>query len=317
MYNILVTGVGAIIGYGIIDSLKQSSKDVNVIGMDIFEDAAGRFMADKFYQAILAKDPGYPDYVNNLIEKEKIDLVFLGTEHEIYALCDNKEKLGDNYSKIVINTDQNIAFSKDKWETYSFLQNHGIKTIKTVLDGEYDELCELLGSPFLLKPKNSTASKGIHTIENREEFDFYKKQAGDQRMFQQIVGDKEHEYTVSVFGYGDGTSTKPFALRRKLSGEGATVKAWIYHDPLLDLEVEKLVKILKPYGPTNLQFRLHEGEYYMLEINPRVSSACSIRTAFGYNEPEMCIEYYLEHKTLNPTFREEGTAIRYIKDMII
>ena len=58
-YNILVTGVGAIIGYGVIASLRKSKYDCNIIGMDIFYDAVGQVWCDKFVQAILAADKEY------------------------------------------------------------------------------------------------------------------------------------------------------------------------------------------------------------------------------------------------------------------
>ena len=37
--NVLVTGIGAIIGYGIIKSLRVSGLNVNIVGMDIYRDA--------------------------------------------------------------------------------------------------------------------------------------------------------------------------------------------------------------------------------------------------------------------------------------
>ena len=52
MINVLVTGVGAIIGYGIINSLKmQNEYPIRIVGMDIYDDAYGQFLCDKFYVA--------------------------------------------------------------------------------------------------------------------------------------------------------------------------------------------------------------------------------------------------------------------------
>ena len=55
----LVTGVGAIIGYGIIKSLRQSGLPIYIVGMDIYEDAVGQHWCDKFIQAKYAIDPNY------------------------------------------------------------------------------------------------------------------------------------------------------------------------------------------------------------------------------------------------------------------
>lgn len=48
MDTILVTGVGAIIGYGIIRSLHVSQYPVKIVGMDIYSDAIGQKWCDVF-----------------------------------------------------------------------------------------------------------------------------------------------------------------------------------------------------------------------------------------------------------------------------
>ena len=56
----------------------------------------------------------------------------------------------------------------------------------------------------MLKPRSSYASKGINVVKNKEEFDFYKVRMRGNFMAQPVIGDSEHEYTVGVFGLGDG-----------------------------------------------------------------------------------------------------------------
>ena len=136
-------------------------------------------------------------------------------------------------------------------------------------------------------------------------------------MVQQIVGDVQHEYTVGVFGLGRGEFINPIALRRKLGRDGSTAKAEVVYIPDLVAESRKIMRLLKAVGPTNLQFRLHQNKFYLLEINPRFSSSLSIRAAFGFNEPEMCIEYYLEGKSPAARTLRPGRAVRYIADDIV
>ena len=135
-------------------------------------------------------------------------------------------------------------------------------------------------------------------------------------MAQPVIGDSEHEYTVGVFGLGDGTYSGMIAMRRKLSQEGATAKAEVVLDTKLENTVQALVSVFKPNGPTNLQFRYHEGRYLLLEINPRISSSTSMRMALGYNEAEMCIRYYLESQIMVPQI-SKGKAIRYIDEVVV
>jgi carbamoyl-phosphate synthase large subunit len=69
-------------------------------------------------------------------------------------------------------------------------------------------------------------------------------------------------------------------------------------------------------GPTNFQFRIANGKPMLLEINPRISSATSIRAAFGFNEAAMCVDHYLHGKKIRQPPLRSGTAVRYLADII-
>lgn len=316
-YNILVTGVGAVVGYGIVNSLKQSKYDCNIVGMDIYEDAVGQFFCDEFIQAVPAANENYITFLLDVFEKYKIDLMFFGTEQEITKVIENADKLGNIYHRIVLNKKDIIEISDDKWKLYEELYDKCEYIIPSYIEGSYEELKEKLKVPFLLKPRRSYASKGIVRIENRNDFEYWKNKSGKQFMVQPIVGDSEHEFTVAAFGFGDGTYGDIISLKRKLSGEGATAKAYVITDEKINQAVDKLCKLLKPTGPTNFQFRAEEEKLYLLEVNPRISSSTSIRTAMGYNEAEMCIEFYLENKKPETKIIKKGSCIRYIADYII
>ena len=316
-YNILVTGVGAIIGYGVISSLIKSKYDCNIVGMDIYDDAVGQVWCDDFVQSILASDAGYIDFLKGIIDKYNIDLVFFGTEQEIKKCFLCREELGEYYKKLVINTGEAIELSEDKWDTACYLKEHGINYIKGSISCDFEEAKELYGLPLLLKPRRSYASKGIIKAYTKEEFDTWKKEQGEQFMVQELIGDENHEYTAATFAFGDGTCIKPIVMKRKLSKAGATDRAIVEPVPEIDKEIFSIVKELRPIGPTNFQFRLHKGEYLLLEINPRISSSTSIRTAFGYNESEMCIEYFIENHRPETRELRIGRAYRYITEAII
>jgi carbamoyl-phosphate synthase large subunit len=313
-YNILVTGVGAIIGYGIIQSLKKSNLNLNIVAIDIYDDAYGKNIADTFYQGVLASSVDYVDFINEIVAKEKIDLIIPGIEQDLYSLFLNKEKIN---TKIVFNNELCINLSKDKWLTYNYLkENFKLNLIPTLFSKSYEECVAELGLPFLLKPKSSYASKGIHIINNKREFDFYSENQLENSIFQKIIGTMSSEYTVSVFGNGEGDFFDSIILKRELSGEGATSKATVVQREIIDVYVAELVKVLKPIGPTNIQIRMENNIPYLLEINPRISSACSLRTSFGYNEPEMCINYFLLNETISPSVKKMGSAVRFIDDFI-
>ena len=313
--NILVTGVGAIIGYGIIKSLRLSDHKVRIIGMDIYDDAYGRFISDEFIHAELASSPQYLNFINDTVKKFEIDLIIPGIEQDLYALHRGKAEIIDKV-KTVMNNDLSIDLSSDKLATYNYFKNEAIRMIPTLHDVSFAECVENFSLPFLLKPIRGYASKGIQKIFSAEEFLFYSKKIGYACIYQKLIGSMDSEFTISVFGDGQGSFFDYIILKRQLSQEGATSKAILVEDEDILLYVKEICSLIKPIGPTNIQIRTEKNTPYLLEINPRISSACSIRALMNYNEPEMCIDYFLLGRSPISKPKRKANVVRFISDHI-
>jgi carbamoyl-phosphate synthase large subunit len=313
MFNILVTGVGSIIGYGIIDGLKKSAGNTNIVGIDIYEDAYGGVLCNKFIKGVRADSEHFIDFINKIVEDNKIDLIFPGIEQDLYKLWLNKEKVR---TKIVLNNDLCLGLSMDKLKTFDYLSKFNINLIPTLHDCSFDDCVQAFGLPFLIKPVSSSASKGIEVIGNEKEFEFYTYKLSGKCIYQKIVGSNETEFTISAFGNGAGDILDYTILKRTLSREGATNKAVLLEDEDILNYVKRLCEILKPVGSLNIQVRKEGSQVYLLEINPRISSSCSIRTLFGYNAPEMCLKYFLTKETIEPRPKIHGKVVRFISDYL-
>lgn len=317
MYSVLVTGVGAIIGCGVIRSLRALPLPLKIIGMDIYPDAVGQRWCDVFETALPAASHGYVDFLRDLLIRNRVDLVIPGIEQDVMRLTKDLEQFADLKTRFALNSRSLVEIAEDKWLMHTRLTKEGIPAIPTFIDGDFDVLADWLGLPFLLKPRRSYASKGILQIETEADFLYWQMKLGDNFMVQRIVGADDQEYTAGAFGYGDGSCSSKIIFQRRLSGEGATVKAKVVDNQDISSMIDSLCRIFLPVGPTNFQFRLHEGEPLLLEINPRVSSSTSLRTAFGFNEAEMCIKYFLEGERPDPAKLRTGHALRYIEDVIV
>ena len=78
-----MTGVGAVIGYGIARSARASRYPLQIVGMDLQEDAVGQAWCDRFERALPAGAPDYPQFLQNLIRKHAIELVLPGIEQDV------------------------------------------------------------------------------------------------------------------------------------------------------------------------------------------------------------------------------------------
>ena len=312
-HRILVTGVGAIIGYGIINSLRKTSLPLRIYGTDIYPDAHGASLADHFIPGVKASSEDYLAFIQRTVEQHGIDLIIPGIEQDLYSLFDHQARVP---TRIALNDELPIRLSKSKLRTYEHFAALGKAfVIPTLHDCSYEDCVAELGLPFVLKPYSSYASKGLEIIHSREDFVFFSARQKQQCVYQRLVGTDDTEYTVGVFGDGAGSYVDSLILRRTLSKEGATAKAWLVPvDAAISECVDEICKLLRPVGPTNIQIRKEGEQVYLLEINPRISSSCSIRTAMGYNEPELCVRHYLLGEPIVAAPKTPASVVRYIAD---
>lgn len=317
MKNILVSGASGIVGYGILRSLKKSRKKLRLIGTTIYDDSIAQGFCDIFEQAIPTNDVGYIEWLIKTINKHHIDLIIPGIEADMYKWAEHISEIKASDVDVLLNNIELISLCRDKWVFYERLnENNTPHIIETSLDSDFDAIVRKFGLPFLLKPRYGFGSKGIVTIDSVETFLKYQNDVGAILMAQPIVGNENEEFTTSAFCDGSGGFYASMTLKRKLSKEGFTEKAEVVKIDEMNEVLLTLCEYFKPIGPTNFQFRKHEGHLKLLEINPRISSSTSIRTAFGYNECKMAIEYYLENKIPKQPFITQGKAVRYTEDYI-
>ncbi len=317
MYRLLVTGVGALIGCGIVRSLNDSRFETTVYGMDIQHDAVGRKWCDHFIEALPLSSPDYIGFLRNIITEYSIDLVIPGFEADTMRIHRSRAELGETCAGLVLNNSELLDIANDKWLTQKTLAENGFPAIPGSTGDSFDSVANKLGIPFIVKPRRSHASIGVCEVSQEYEYIYRQKKLGDNFLAQKIIGTEDEEYTAGVFGYGDGTGSKAIVFQRKLGGGGATVSARSVVIPSLNKFIVELVALFRPEGPTNFQFRKHDGVFYLLEVNARISSTTSIRTAFGFNEAEMCIRYYLLNEKPDPVTIMTGTALRYLEDIIV
>ncbi len=115
MKTVMVTGVGAIMGYGLLKSLREAAPSVRLVGTDIYDDAVGRGWSDVFVQAPLTADPGYGQWLGDTLARYKVDLLIPGIEQDVHWLSDNRALLATFDCQVVLNNQELIDLSRDKW----------------------------------------------------------------------------------------------------------------------------------------------------------------------------------------------------------
>lgn len=316
MRTILVSGASGVVGYGTLRSLRKAFPDVRLIGTSIYADSIAPAFCDIFELAPKTNEVEYFPWLLGVIAKYQIDMLIPGIEIDMLSWSREREALEKSGAKILLNNPDLVALCGDKWAFYQRLGAANPAAIPTRLSGTYLEIVRDFGLPFLLKPRAGFASKGIVRVRCEDDFLQHEKEIGDVLMVQPIIGDDDQEYTASAFFDAHSELRCYMTLRRRLAAEGYTEKAYVEDVPEIEAVIRDLAGIFKPVGPTNFQFRRHEGRLKLLEINPRISSATAIRAAFGYNEAAMSVSYFLDGVLPSQPHIRRGHAVRYAEEHI-
>ena len=317
MNRVLVSGASGIVGYGILRSLRKSTQEVFLVGTSIYDDSVAPAFCDVFELAPPTGTEEYIDWLVAIVRRHCIDMLIPGIEVDMYHWVEHRRNIENAGAMLLLNGPELIALCKDKWTFHLRLKEAGLScAIDSSLDRNFEALSKQFGLPFLLKPRHGYGSKGIVRVDGFEEFAKHLNEIGPTLMVQPIVGRDEEEYTSSAFCDGSGGYFANMTLKRTLSSDGFTDKAEVVDSADITESIMQLCRVFRPLGPTNFQFRMCSEGPKLLEINPRISSATSIRTAFGYNESAMAVDYFLEHHIpVKPVIRT-GKAVRYTEEQI-
>lgn len=318
MITALVSGASGVVGYGILRAIRLANQPIRLIGTSIHDNSVAPAFCDIFEKAPKTIDPEYHNWFFHIVAKHSVDIAIPGIEIDMHTWSEARAELSRGTLQLLLNSRILIELCRDKWVFYQDLHRRNeASAIPTFDRGTFEELSHRCGFPFLLKPRCGYGSKGIVRVDSRAAFLGCEALLGTHLIAQPIIGDDDQEYSVSCFGDGCGGFFNLFSLRRKLGAGGFTEWAEVVDSDMFQNILNRLCGYYKPLGPTNFQFREVGDQFKLLEINPRISSATSIRAAFGYNEPLMSLRYFLGGIAPTVPHAKRGQAIRYVEDYII
>ena len=191
-----------------------------------------------------------------------------------------------------------VSMFNDKYLTQKFLAENNLPFLKTYLPNNIREAVKIsrkIKFPLILKGRHGTSSRNVYQIKNLKElkknFDFVKNPI-IQEHIGSIKNDFRTEFTCSFFK----TKQKiigPIILKRKILNGTSWFTENVKNKKISAL-ISKIAKLIDCTGSFNIQLRLSKRGPIPFEFNPRFSGTTSIKSYFGFNEPEMFIKnYYL------------------------
>ncbi len=319
MRKILLTGIGGDVACAITRSLMEAFPDDEFYGFDIREYTP---YMDRFRKTEVAPRYSGSDYLSFLkkyLKEKKITHFLPTTEPEILIADQNRGFFEESGIRLMINHSELLHICTSKYRTAAFLNEHGIRAPYScmaedaILDGDHAVITperKSIPFPFILKEDFGRGGHGMSLIRNKEDWDHVEKNG---YVCQEYI--KGQEYTVGVFS--DGEQVRSITYQRELGLGGMSVFVECVDDPEIRQIAEKTAKAFALKGSINLQLREQNGEYYIFEINPRLSSTTGFRHQMGFTDAVWWMEL-LDGKGLSGDFKEPVGArgVKVTEDVV-
>lgn len=287
-----------------------------VYAVDMQLSAPALVDADIAIQVPSIYDENYIESILKIVELHNINAVISLNDLELPILSNSKDLIEEKGAKVIISDESVIKIAFDKWETRLFLDSIGLKFPKTFLDLESAKKAINSGElsfPLVVKPRWGSASIGIDFPEDMEELELaYRLQSirlGRTILAEASKEDINHaiiiqeklqgvEYGVDILNDFDGNYIGTF-VRRKLSMRaGETDKAISVIDERFDKIGRIIGENLKHIGNLDCDIFEHNGELYVLELNPRFGGGYPFSHEAGNDTASIYIEWLRGNKEI-------------------
>lgn len=302
MHVVMVTGIGGVVGQGILRNLRSLSLPLRIVGTNVDRVSAGNHLCDAVHVLPFAWEPDYVEAVAALAEQEKVALILPGTDHEADQLARHPNLSG---AKVAVAPATVTAMCLDKWQTWLAFQAAGLPFAASVLPADY---CGQFAR-VVVKPRAGRGSRGIHVDPpDPSTFD-----AG--YVVQQYL--EGPELTTGFYVRQDGALHGSITLERELqTGNTARCQVVRQYDVQISALLEGMLAAFPFRGSANLQSRVTTAGIVPFEINCRISGTNSIRAQLGFPDVAFTIDEWLLGVRPRPPAVIDGCALRVMLDVV-
>lgn len=306
--KVLATSCGGGIGPDVASSLKRSSLNLHVIGMDASDQGRyfGTQVCDEVIEAPLASAPDYKEQVDRICERHGIDVIIFNHSKELRAIAERELIFNAKY---LLPNHVDMLICTSKWKVVKKLLDKGLKdTIPrtSLVDREKTvaEAFKEFKSPLWLRIPEGAGARGALLVSKPKHaidwIDYWEdmKGYGGQWMLQEYLPGKNFSW-CSIWHKGQfiASSTMErleyFMASAAVTGiSGATSVCRIVHDDRLQKLGMEVVQGLsnQPQGVFTMDAREDaKGNVKLTEIENRMQGRNRLHTSAGVNLPEIII----------------------------
>lgn len=232
-----------------------------------------------------------------LCQLDDIDVIIPMEDDYAAILSKTKKRIElETKAKCAITDSETYALVSDKEALLDFCKQHNIGHPKTEpVNNNYKWLAETVGFPALIKPNHSEGSKGIVLVNDVKELEEKAPaiiaEYGDCTLQEYIQND--HYYNLMLYRTATGVFSNHTILKilryYPIKGGSSCFAVSIENEKMLNM-CKRLLDALNWVGMADFDIlEKGEGDFRIIEINPRVPASLRGAEMSGINFPEIIV----------------------------
>jgi len=313
-------------GVPVIRGAKESEDfEVRVIGLVYENLEPGIYMeglCDRIFQ-IPYPSSGSDELIERIEHihlQENIDVLIPNFDAELFSFMKNEQRLRDKGIHMFLpSLKQFQEREKDKLPEYG--EKYGVKVPGSINLGSISQIKEIedkLDYPVMIKGQFYDAYVAANEEQAKQAFHKLAAKWGLPVIAQEFV--KGTEVNVIALGDGKGNTIAAVPMRKQyITDKG---KAWggitLADEKMMEL-TRMIIQKTKWKGGMELELiKTNNGEYFLIEINPRIPAWVYLAVGAGQNIPDALIKLALGWDVKPMTTYKIGKMfVRYSYDMIV
>ncbi len=328
--NVLITAVGGPAGLSALRSLKIIER-FKLVCTDADPLAPGLYDTSvTSYTLPFANDKKYIQKLIEIATRESVDVIFPCSDEEILQISKNKKILTENFV-LPIPDYEIIKHAIDKYQVVQAAQKVGIRTPVTFIltdEKEMRDISRELEFPLVVRPRISRGGRGIYLCENLDDaiFAFRKIEKdfkGGAMVQEYIPGGMDKTYVIQSL-WNKVYQPIAVAVMRKLRqkptfGGVAVAGETVHRKDLESIGIQTVKSVGEWIGPVGVEIKesTKNGEFYLMEVNPRLQGVTYLFTVAGVNFPYLWALIALDEELPEIIECSKKTFVRTWEDRII
>ncbi|MBI9067842.1 MAG: ATP-grasp domain-containing protein [Salinivirgaceae bacterium] len=291
-------------GIPVIRGIRESQEiESRIIGLAYENLEPGIYMPGMIDKTYMIPYPStgteaYLERIEEIHKKDPIDLIIPNLDAELYTFMKAEPKLRELGISTFLPTFEQFE-ERNKANLHKFGEKYGIKVPKSMIltnHSDIQKIDENFDYPVLVKGKFYDAYIAYNPEQVNNHFNKISAKWGLPIIIQEFI--KGTEVNVVALGDGLGNTIAAVPMRKLfITDKGKAWSGITLSDQEMIRITNELIAQTKWRGGMELEMiKTNSGDYYMIEINPRIPAWVYLAVGAGQNIPEALVKLAMGEK---------------------